>query len=136
MQSFHSIASCCLISFVFRRRFYCQNIQYAPNLFETDTKRNTKIHSNEIYSRKSLWDISIYLMSLLSCAPCAPTPLRALRIINTRFTRLYPNEFALRDFVLSCVVLLQLKCKVPMFCMCAAINHSTPSLSPFFYFTI
>ena len=65
-------------------------------------------------------------------APYAPAHLRALPIINKRLTLLRPCASlpspisALRAFFLSCVMLFQLKGKVPMFCVCAPINNSPP----------
>ena len=73
-------------------------------------------------------------MSLLNCAPCVPSRLRALPIIDTRLTHLrvyapyqslmrlrayapLPSSIgALGAFVLSCAVVLQLKIKVRAVC--------------------
>ena len=48
----------------------------------------------------------------------------SLRRAFRAFTLIKIND--LRVFILSCVVLLQFKGKVPMFCVCAPINHSPP----------
>ena len=82
-------------------------------------------------------------------APCSSlipeftsTRLRAFSIIDMRLTRLRTymplplSISALRIFFLSCILLFQLKDKVPTFCMCAPVDHSTPSLSRLFHFTI
>ena len=56
--------------------------------------------------------------------------LRALPIINTCLTCLFAYALlvsfksSLRAFFLSSVALLQLKGKVPKFCVCSPINHS------------
>ena len=79
-------------------------------------------------------------LRLPNCAPCLPSRLRALSIIDMCFTRLralpiintcvtrlcvyVPSSIsALPAFFLCCVVLFQLKSKVSMFCVCAPINH-------------
>ena len=68
-------------------------------------------------------------MSLLNCALYAPSRLCALPIISTRLTRLRayaPYQLlirALRAFVLSCIVLLQLKGKVSFVCSLQLIIH-------------
>ena len=73
--------------------------------------------------------------SLLNCGRCSPSHLCALLIIDRHLIRLRfdaPSPsliHALRDFFLPCVVLLQLKGKVPMLCVFALINHSPTSLS-------
>ena len=91
-------------------------------------------------------------LNLLNCAPtrpraylpypsfirtlrtCAPWHLSALPIINMRLTSLcayapLPSSIsASLAFVLSCLVLLQVESKVPMFWVCAPINHS-PSVT-------
>ena len=95
--------------------------------------------------------------SLLNCAPWAPVPPRltyywyasyvpaclhahALSLSLIRALRIYApltsSISALRLFFLFCVVIFQLKGKVPMFCVCFSINHSSSSLSPLCYFTI
>ena len=68
-------------------------------------------------------------MSLLNCAPCAPSRLRALPIINTRLRANEPARLrclhALRAFALSCVVLLQWKGKVCfVYSLQLTIHHS------------
>ena len=70
-------------------------------------------------------------INLLNCAPCVPLRLRILPIIYTRLTRLFhiyyaPCALLLSSFFLFCVVLFQLRGKMPLFCVCAPINHSYP----------
>ena len=96
--------------------------------------------------------------SLLNCAPCAPVPPRltyywyasyvpaclhahALSLSLIRALRIYApltsSISALRLFFLCCVVIFQLKGKVPMFCVCFSINHSSPvSLSSLLFYHI
>ena len=69
-----------------------------------------------------LFNADLQIYSLLNCAPWTPsrlrvlpiidTHLRALPIINTSLTSLGSSIDALRAFVLSCFMLLQLKGKV------------------------
>ena len=73
----------------------------------------------------------LHKWSLLNCAP---SRLRTLPIIDTPLTRLLHHLYAplllsistLIPFFLCRVVLFQLKDEVPMFCVCASINHSPP----------
>ena len=76
----------------------------------------------------------LHKWSLLNCAP---SRLRTLPIIDTPLTRLLHHLYAplllsistLIPFFLCRVVLFQLKDEVPMFCVCASINHSPPCFS-------
>ena len=50
--------------------------------------------------------------------------------INMRQCALNPSSIStLRAFFLFCAVLFQLEVNVPMFCVCAQINHSHPRFS-------
>lgn len=77
--------------------------------------------------------------SLLNCAPCAPSHIRAISVIDTRFTRLHvhvllPSSIAaLRPFVLTCVVLLLLK---GMICFVCTLKLTIHPLVSFFSFLV
>ena len=82
--------------------------------------------------------ISIYLRkkSLLNYAPCVPLLLRAL-IIDTRLHAFTLINIRLTHLFLLYIMLLQLKAKVPLFCVCTPINHSPlPALSFLLFFRI
>ena len=96
-----------------------------------------------------LFNADLQIYSLLNCAPWTPsrlrvlpiidTHLRALPIINTSLTSLGSSIDALRAFVLSCFMLLQLKGKVRFMSSLQLTIH--PSYLPFnlfprFYFII
>ena len=94
----------------------------------------------QLYSK--MRNTSTFKRRLLNCAP---SRLRALAISDKRLRAYvsYPSLIrtlcacaplsssisALGAFFLSCVVLFQLKGKIPMFCVCAPINHSHLPLS-------
>ena len=75
-------------------------------------------------------------MSLLNCAPCMPARLRALPIIDTRFTRLRANApllssiSILRTFVLSWVVLCCARYLLCFVCLLQLIPLPLPSPPP------
>ena len=78
--------------------------------------------------------------SLLICAPFAPSRQHALPIIDTRFTHLrayvplLSSIGTLGAFVLSCVVLLELKDKVRFVCALQLTIH--PSILSFISFVL